>query len=145
MTRDDILRLAREAGFKFAPAQFSGVLEAEVSEFDVERFAALVLADARSQSREIEAMAECMDMVRQDLITAGIIDKAVPPMMLPEAVIASVQKAVAAEREACAQLAQWTPDPLGLSQKIAAAIRDRGQEQALAEVVRLAKEIGQEL
>lgn len=56
-----------------------------------------------------------------------------------------LELAVAAEREACAQLAQWTPDPLGLSQKIAAAIRDRGQKQALAEVVRLTKEIGQEL
>lgn len=34
----------------------------------------------------------------------------------------------AKEREACAQVAQWTPDLLGTSQKIAAAIRDRGEE-----------------
>ena len=33
---------------------------------------------------------------------------------------------VAAEREACAKVAEWTPDAIGTSQKIAAAIRARG-------------------
>ena len=46
--------------------------------------------------------------------------------------IETARHAATAEREACAQLAQWTPDPLGLSQKIAAAIRARGQEASNA-------------
>lgn len=34
-----------------------------------------------------EGMAECMDMVRQDLIQLGIVDKSVPPMMLTGAIL----------------------------------------------------------
>ena len=69
--------------------------------------AALAIAqkavDGQKQTRrETEAMAECMDMVRQDLITAGVVDKSVPPMMLAEAVIAAQQKAVLNCREAIA-------------------------------------------
>ena len=35
-----------------------------------------------------DLMAECMDMVRQDLIAAGVIAASVPPMMVSDAVIA---------------------------------------------------------
>lgn len=61
-----------------------------------------LLTHAKQTRRETEAMAECMDMVRQDLITAGVVDKSVPPMMLAEAVIAAQQKAVLNCREAIA-------------------------------------------
>lgn len=40
MTHEQTIKLAIEAGFKFSPAQFSGVLEAEV------KFAQLVAATA---------------------------------------------------------------------------------------------------
>jgi hypothetical protein len=39
--------MAREAGIKFSPAQFSGVLEAEIDEFSLKDFEALVRADER--------------------------------------------------------------------------------------------------
>ena len=68
------------------------------------QFVAQKAVEGQKQTRrETEAMAECMDMARQDLITAGVIGKSVPPMMLAEAVIASRRKAVDGEREAIAQ------------------------------------------
>ena len=78
--------------------------------------------------RETEAMAECMDMVRQDLITAGVIGKSVPPMMLAEAVIAAQRKAVLAEREACASVASdpYFGNPGEVGSEVAQAIRNRG-------------------
>ncbi|GAB3416848.1 hypothetical protein NX774_12015 [Massilia agilis] len=39
-----------------------------------------------------QGMADCMDMVRQELIEAGIIDKSVPPMMVANAVIAHLAR-----------------------------------------------------
>jgi hypothetical protein len=39
--------MAREAGIEFSPAQFSGVLEAEIDEFSLKNFADLVRADER--------------------------------------------------------------------------------------------------
>lgn len=70
---------------------------------DAAMAAAQEAVDGQKQTRrETEAMAECMDMVRQDLITAGVVDKSVPPMMLAEAVIAAQHKAVLNCREAIA-------------------------------------------
>jgi len=37
-----------------------------------------------------ELMADCMNMVRQELIDTGIIDKTVPPMMVADAVISKI-------------------------------------------------------
>ena len=59
MTREDIIRMAREAGIKFSPAQFSGVLEAEIDEFSLETFAALVAA--ASEAKERAACAKVFD------------------------------------------------------------------------------------
>ena len=53
MTPEEIILMAREAGIKFAPAQFSGVLEAEVSEYDLARFAALVAAAEREACAQV--------------------------------------------------------------------------------------------
>lgn len=49
MTREDITRMAREAGInlKDAPEKASGVGNAVVSYYDLERFAALARADER--------------------------------------------------------------------------------------------------
>ena len=43
----DTIDMAREAGMKFSAAQFSGVLEAEIDEFSLKAFEALVRADER--------------------------------------------------------------------------------------------------
>ena len=46
----DTIELAREVGMKFSPAQFSGVLEAEIDEFSLKDFEALVRADERNRT-----------------------------------------------------------------------------------------------
>lgn len=49
----------------------------------------------------MRGMADCMDMVRQELIEAGIVDKAVPPMMVANAVVYYMNmQATAANAEA---------------------------------------------
>ena len=40
--RETIFKFAKQAGMNFSPAQFSGVLECETHEFQIEEFAALV-------------------------------------------------------------------------------------------------------
>jgi hypothetical protein len=40
----------------------------------------------KKQTTVVQLMADCMDMVRSDLVEMGIIDKAVAPMFIPEAV-----------------------------------------------------------
>lgn len=40
----------------------------------------------------MRGMADCMDMVRSELIEAAIIDKSVPPMMVANAVLAHVME-----------------------------------------------------
>ena len=49
------------------------------------------VARLRDLVRNNDMMAECMHMVREDLIAAGIIDKSVPPMMVSDAVCAHIQ------------------------------------------------------
>lgn len=39
---------------------------------------------------EAQGMADCMDMVMQELQGAGVIGKDVPPMMLPEAIFSKL-------------------------------------------------------
>ncbi len=45
-----ILELAIKAGINLTPAQFSGVLEDEVSEFDLEKFAELIICECAAQA-----------------------------------------------------------------------------------------------
>jgi hypothetical protein len=54
MTKD-VIELAREAGMKFVPAQFSGVLETETDEFTVASFAALVAARVKERCAQLIA------------------------------------------------------------------------------------------
>jgi hypothetical protein len=51
-TPEQIAAMATEAGIKLSPAQFTGVQEAEVDEFTLANFAALVAAKAAEQERE---------------------------------------------------------------------------------------------
>lgn len=59
------------------------------------------LEKERTARQEAQAMAECLDMLRTDLIAAGVVGPEVAPMFLTEAVLSAVSDAVAAEREAC--------------------------------------------
>jgi hypothetical protein len=49
----DTIDMAREAGMKFSAAQFSGVLEAEIDEFSLKAFEALVRADEREACAKV--------------------------------------------------------------------------------------------
>jgi hypothetical protein len=48
------------------------------------------MTDIESQS--MRGMADCMDMVRQELIEAGIIDAKTPPMFVSDAVVSAFQR-----------------------------------------------------
>lgn len=51
-----------------------------------EKIRALPLPEFSIQHKNMICMAECMDMVRSELIEMGIIDSSVPPMMIADAV-----------------------------------------------------------
>ena len=114
MTNDDLMRWARKAGFDVH--QITVYATSECSQ-ELERFAALVRADEREKHQENNLMAECMDMVRDDLIRAGIISEEVPPMMLPEAIKRALKERVEAEREKCA-LIYANPSAATLAEKM---------------------------
>ena len=78
---------------------------------------AAAVADEREKHQENSLMAECMDMVRDDLIRAGIISEEVPPMMLPEAIKRALKERVEAEREKCA-LIYANPSAATLAEKM---------------------------
>lgn len=68
--------------------------------WDEAMIAAMRAVDGKGAAGTSEAsimlMAGCMDMVRQELIEAGVIDKAVPPMMVANAVLAHIARQPAA-------------------------------------------------
>jgi hypothetical protein len=65
--------MAREAGMKFSPAQFSGVLEAEIDEFSLKDFEALVRADEREAfSKERQQYADWLDEAAADIEDWGM-------------------------------------------------------------------------
>lgn len=111
MNREEVIRMAREAGFRTGELHMqdgsgSWTFVTPIGDgciVELEKFAALVASAEREKRKEYEMMAECMDMVHQELIQSGVISKEVPPMMVAEAVMVAVRNAVAAEREACSQ------------------------------------------
>jgi hypothetical protein len=80
---DKTIDMAREAGMKFSAAQFSGVLEAEIDEFSLKVFEALVRADQDEK-------------YKWDIHSCG-------PTCKRYACVA-MREAVEAEREACAKV-----------------------------------------
>lgn len=46
------------------------------------------IKEQKMKRLETQGMADCMDMVMQELQGAGVISKDIPPMMLPEAILA---------------------------------------------------------
>lgn len=116
MTRDELMQIGHDAGFD------TSELTGEVIAL-LECVAEHAEAKERTARQEAQAMAECLDMLRTDLIAAGVVGPEVAPMFLTEAVlsevslertarieaqmrlhIASLSDAVTAEREACAEL-----------------------------------------
>jgi hypothetical protein len=82
---DDLILRANYKGWLAAPVPALAA-PGEASEAD------------KLQRLTVQGMADCMDMVRTDLIGMGIIDKTVAPMFIPEA-IAKYIKAQAASSE----------------------------------------------
>ena len=112
MTREDIIRWAREAGLFVQPRRWFYSLRASM-DFDerVERFAALVAAAERER------------------MTVNSIHSCHPECDRPGCV--AVRKAVEVEREACAEIAKaWDADhpETNYGRCIAAAIEARGSK-----------------
>ena len=92
----DTIDMAREAGMKFSAAQFSGVLEAEIDEFSLKAFEALVRADERSDAEgRFNAL---LDDYRTALETIGDMRSE------HEATIKRLEAKILAEREALLDL-----------------------------------------
>ncbi len=56
------------------------------------------IARLREAVSNAEGMAGCMELLRDDLIRMGFIDKSVPPMFMTEAVCAAIRREVDAAR-----------------------------------------------
>ena len=71
-----------------------------------------LLAKERQRAQNAEGMAECMRMVRDELVEAGIIDAGVAPMFIPEAVAGKLAEArrLLSDIRADAQCAHWHKD-----------------------------------
>ena len=97
MTRDDVIRMAREAGVSVTPPRSGqydgGRLGGDV--VSLERFATLVAADANAA--RIAAQTE-NEALKAKLAASGVAEL--------RAVLGAVREAVLAEREACAQVCE---------------------------------------
>jgi len=62
-------------------------------------------SESATTPSSVQEMAGCMEMFRDDMIKAGVIDAGVPPMFMTEAIFGAIQRAVLIEREACALVA----------------------------------------
>jgi hypothetical protein len=84
---DDLLRYAMECsgmnnpdGAATVKAIYRFLLEAAATNAEVKA--------ARQRAQSIQAMADCMDMVKCELVQAGVVEEDVPPMFLADAVLA---------------------------------------------------------
>ena len=133
MTRDDILRMARDAGYGYAMSDIHAPA--------LERFAALV-ADAEREAcaNEVRAFFAVMRFDRRHLglgdvrVTVGDVDDLADSICKNQLEIESVkdsltvEEAVAAEREACAKVCEERQVFPWAENKCAAAIRARGDK-----------------
>jgi len=103
MTREDIIRMARECSFGWAASGRGPVL---MTEEQIERFAALVAA-AEREKHKYDGIHTCHDEC-------------------PRYACVATREAVAAEREACASLIE-DYERFGDTRDCAKAIRARGQ------------------
>ena len=110
MNRDDIIRMAREAGFEIDCCSLEW-------HDRIERFAALVAAAAIKDAPDYKmGYADGVAAERERIIAANA-----PEIEKINAHFKALEGAVAAEREACAQMV------MPLDESLADAIRARGQ------------------
>ena len=83
---DDLLRYAMECskmnnpdGAATIKAIYSFLLEAAATNAEVKA--------ARQRAQSSQAMADCMDMVKRELVQAGVVGEDVPPMFVADAVL----------------------------------------------------------
>lgn len=77
----------------------TGVGHSVLDAVDARHVAALPQSQGEADKRATtQGMVDCMDMVRQELIEAGIIDKTVAPMFIANAVMAYIQKLTPAQQ-----------------------------------------------
>ena len=72
---------------------------------EITLFAELLTRSERAARIEAQAMAECLDMLRTDLIASGVVGPEVAPMFLTEAVLSAVSRERTARIEAQQRLA----------------------------------------
>ena len=103
------LRLAD--ALKMGTPYISGVSTIDQTEKELRRQHAEIarltaeLEKERTARQEAQAMAECLDMLRTDLIAAGVVGPEVAPMFLTEAVLSAVSLERTARIEAQQRLA----------------------------------------
>lgn len=73
-----------------------------------------------AELQTLQGMADCMHMVRQELIEAGIVEKSVPPMMVANAVLAYAGQLIEDYNQAVDSIAMLTGDVEDLSTRLMA-------------------------
>lgn len=125
MTRDDIIRMAREAGLAFDSEEYPDIWQTYmyVGREEIERFAALVISHHVKETRP--EVADSMGKWLQQIAYqhGGIGDLSRTEMEFGAMV-------AAAEREACAEVCERLPaqQDIDVRDQCAAAIRARGGE-----------------
>ena len=136
MTRDELMQIGHDAGFD------TSELTGEVIAL-LECVAEHAEAKERTARQEAQAMAECLDMLRTDLIAAGVVGPEVAPMFLTEAVLSAVSLERAARIEAQQRLAdmQELATKSGLAHRMAV---QRCVQAAVADAVAAEREACEE-
>ena len=98
MTSNELIQIGHDFGFD------TSELKGEIIAL-LECVAEHAEAKERTARQEAQAMAECLDMLRTDLIAAGVVGPEVAPMFLTEAVLSAVSLERAARIEAQQRLA----------------------------------------
>ena len=100
---------------------------------------ASALDTERAARQEAQAMAECLDMLRTDLISAGVVGPEVAPMFLTEAVLSAVSRERTARQEAQQRIAdmQELAAKAGLAHRMAV---QRCVQAAVSEAVAAERE-----
>lgn len=100
LAREIDVALNGEAGAAAAPSLCDVLASAVDIRAECERLKLRVM--------DSEGMAECTTLLRDDLISMGLIDKSVPPMFLTEAIVSLVKK----ERAECERLREAAAEVL---------------------------------
>ena len=136
MTSNELIQIGHDFGFD------TSELKGEIIAL-LECVAEHAEAKERTARQEAQAMAECLDMLRTDLIAAGVVGPEVAPMFLTEAVLSAVSLERTARIEAQQRLAdmQELAAKAGLAHRMAV---QRCVQAAVAEAVAAEREACEE-